>query len=75
MTNLNRRLKKLEALRVTDASGLLPHSQGWLEYWEEQVQLYAAGRLPKGFLFPLSALESVIRNTGDSALGDPANVR
>ena len=70
MTNLQRRLKKLEALRVTDPSGLVPHSQKWLEYWERQVQLYATDQLPKGFLFPLEALDAVIRNTGDSAFDD-----
>jgi hypothetical protein len=31
MTNLERRLKKLEALR-TDASGLVPYSPEWFEY-------------------------------------------
>jgi hypothetical protein len=62
MTNLQRRLRKLEALLPTDPSGFVPHSQKWLEYWKRQVQLYAAGRLPKGFLFPLEAVEAYIRN-------------
>ena len=67
MTNLQRRLKNLEALLVTDPSGFVPHSQKWLEYWESQVELYATDQLPKGFLFPLEALQAVIRNPGDSA--------
>jgi hypothetical protein len=67
MTNLQRRLKKLEALLVTDPSGLVPHSTGWLEYCAIQVELYAADQLPKGVLFPLEALQAVIRNPGDSA--------
>jgi hypothetical protein len=67
MTNLQRRLRKIEALLLTDPSGFVPHSQKWLEYWEHQVELYAAGHLPKGFLFPLEAVQAVIRNTGDSA--------
>ena len=70
MTNLERRLKKLEALLFTDQSGLVPHSQEWLEYWDHQVQLYATDQLPKGFLFPVEALQAVIRNTGDSAFDD-----
>jgi hypothetical protein len=67
MTNLQRRLKKLEALLPPDPSGFVPHSQKWLEYWDHQVELYTAGHLPKGFLFPLEAIEAWIRNTGDSA--------
>jgi hypothetical protein len=67
MANLQRRLKKLEALLATDPSGLVPHSPGWLEYWASQVELYATDQLPKGYLFPLEALQAVIRNTGDSA--------
>jgi len=71
MTNLQRRLKNLEARLFTDPSDLVPHSRSWLEYWERQVQLYAADQLPKGFLFPLETLEAWIRNTGDSAIGGP----
>ena len=56
MTNLQRRLKKLEALLFADQSGLVPHSKKWLEYWKRQVQLYPTDQLPKGFLFPLEAL-------------------
>ena len=32
MSNLQRRLKKLEAL-LTDDAGLVPHSPQWLAYW------------------------------------------
>ena len=71
MTNLQRRLKNLEARLFADQSGLVPHSQSWLKYWERQVQLYATDQLPKGFLFPVEALQAVIRNTDDSAFDDP----
>lgn len=62
MTNLQRRLKKLEALLPPDPSGFVPHSQEWLEYWDRQVQLCTAGQLPKGYLFPLNGIEAWIRN-------------
>ena len=32
MTNLQRRLKNLEARLFTDQSGLVPHSPAWLGY-------------------------------------------
>jgi hypothetical protein len=32
MTNLERRLRKLEAV-LTDHTGLVPHTKPWLDYW------------------------------------------
>lgn len=46
MTNLQRRLKKLEALR-TDASGLVPYSPQRFEYWDEQIYFGVTGREAK----------------------------
>ena len=43
MTNLRHRLKKLEAL-LTDPTGLVPHTQKWLEYWDRQYYLYLSGK-------------------------------
>jgi hypothetical protein len=40
MTNLQRRLKKLEA-QLTDPTGLVPHSQKWLEYWERWIDRWS----------------------------------
>jgi hypothetical protein len=37
MTNLQRRLRKLEDL-MTDRSGLLPGSPAWIEYWMPEVE-------------------------------------
>ena len=45
MTNLQRRLKKLEAY-LTDPSGLVPHTQKWLEYWDRQFNLFLTGQHP-----------------------------
>ncbi len=50
MTNLERRLKKLEALR-TDSSGLMPHSSKWFEHWYKKLDSYIVGEL-YGVLFP-----------------------
>jgi hypothetical protein len=41
VTSLRRRLKKLEAL-LTDPSGLVPHSEKWLEYWERWFDKYTS---------------------------------
>ena len=43
MTNLQRRLKKLEAV-LTDPVGLVPHTKKWLEYWDRQFYLYMTGQ-------------------------------
>jgi hypothetical protein len=64
MTNLERRLKKLEPRR-TDGSCFVPHTSEWLDYWSEQIDRYATGRLT-GVLFPIEALEAWVRNA-DSA--------
>ena len=42
-SNILWRIAELET-RLTDASGLVPHSQEWLDYWILQVSNYAAGR-------------------------------
>ena len=43
MTNLQRRMKKLEGV-MTDPVGLVPHSQKWLKYWDRQYYLFLAGK-------------------------------
>ena len=42
MSNLRRRLRKLEA-RLTDSSGLIPNSQAWLDYWLPRVDRIISG--------------------------------
>lgn len=42
MRNLLRRLQKLEE-RLTDATGLVPHSEAWFAYYEDQCERFAAG--------------------------------
>ena len=60
MTNLERRLRKLEAV-LTDSAGLVPHTQKWLEYWDRQLALFIADQLPEPVLFPYEAIRAVIQ--------------
>jgi len=45
MSNLRRRLQKLEA-RLTDSSGLVPHSQAWRDYWFPRIDRIFSGQEP-----------------------------
>jgi hypothetical protein len=66
MTNLQRRLKKIEG-HMTDVSGLVPHSQRWLEYWDRQIFDYMQDpehRRP-AVLFPIEAFRAVMKFTSD----------
>ena len=68
MTNLERRLKKIEAY-MTDTSGLVPHSRRWLEYWDRQIFNYMTdpdGRRP-AVLFSIEAFRAVLKFTSDPA--------
>jgi hypothetical protein len=68
MTNLQRRLKKIEAF-MTDTSGLVPHPQRWLEYWDRQIFNYMTDpehRRP-AVLFPIYAFRAVMKFTSDPA--------
>lgn len=61
--NVLRRLRKLERL-LKDTSGLVPHTQKWLEYWDRQVYLYMVDEAPdKQTCFPFEAFCAVIRNS------------
>ena len=42
-SNLLRRIEELEA-RSVDGSGLVPHSQQWLAFWQQQFHLYETGQ-------------------------------
>jgi hypothetical protein len=42
MTNLQRRLRKLEA-QLTDSCGLVPYSQKWLHHWEQRIYRMLTG--------------------------------
>jgi hypothetical protein len=57
-------IKALEA-RGTDPSGLVPHSERWLEYWNRQVLNYIADR--EHVPLTLEAVRAVMRYANDSA--------
>jgi len=60
MTNLGRRLTKLEAL-LTDDAGLIPHSPRWLAYWTERIDELESGQdLPNGCKIPLEAVDAIV---------------
>ena len=42
MLRLEGRLRKLEA-RLTDRSGLIPHTQEWLDYWMARMEKLVNG--------------------------------
>jgi hypothetical protein len=62
MANLNRRLKKLEAL-LTDDGGLVPGSSRWWAYWNKQLHKYIA-RDPdvKDCKIPLEVIRTFIQS-------------
>ena len=63
MSNLNRRLKKLEAL-MTDDVGLVTGSPRWWAYWNEQLHKYIEGdgANAKDFKIPLDVLRAWIQS-------------
>jgi hypothetical protein len=66
MTNLRRRLGKLEA-QLIDSSGLVPHSQRWLEYWERWLERYSSDPdFQPQDLMPVEAARAIIAGTSDA---------
>jgi hypothetical protein len=63
MTNLQRRLRKLEGI-LTDGSGLVPHSKKWLAYWDERIPRILNGELRE--LIPLEAVRAWVVNSDDT---------
>lgn len=58
MTNLSRRLRKLEAERF-DGTGLVPHSDAWYAYYIEQLDRVTAGH-PTATMPPLSFIDEML---------------
>ena len=70
MTNLQRRLKKLEGV-LTDPMGLVPHTQKWLEYWDRQFYLYMTGQDRNAiWLSSIAAYRAVMKFAGE----DPSSL-
>ena len=67
MTNLQRRLKKLEEV-LTDPAGLVPHTQKWLEYWDRQYYIYLIGQDRNAIWYSsIAAYRAVMKYAGESA--------
>jgi hypothetical protein len=68
MTSLQRRLTKLEA-HMSDPSGLVPHSQKWLAYWDRQMYDYAMDpeRRRPAVLFSVEAVRAVMQYADNPA--------
>jgi hypothetical protein len=66
MTNLERRLGKLEA-RLVDSSGLVPHSALWLEYWKCWFDDYTKDPSSRaGELMTIEAARAVMASIPDN---------
>jgi hypothetical protein len=60
MSNLQRRLKKLESL-LTDDAGLVPGSPQWLAYWTERADKILNGDDEvKGGQIPFEVLDAIL---------------
>ena len=60
MSDVHRRLKKLEAL-LTDDAGLFPGSERWLAYWVKRADKILNGDDEvKGWQIPLEALDAIL---------------
>jgi hypothetical protein len=57
MSNLQRRLKKLETL-LTDDAGLVPGSRRWLDYWLDQFDRIVRGEKARGV--PLAIFDAIV---------------
>jgi hypothetical protein len=67
MTNLQRRMKKLEGV-MADPVGLVPHSKKWLMYWERQYYLFLSGRdRNEIWLSSIAAYRAVMKYAQDEA--------
>ena len=70
MTNLERRLKKLEGV-LTDPLGFIPHSEKWLEHWDRQYYLYLTGQDRNAiWLTSIAAYRAVMKFAGE----DPSSL-
>jgi hypothetical protein len=61
--NLVRRLRKLEG-RLTDATGLVPHSEAWFAYYEDQCDRFGDGEdVPH---IPLAVIDRIVEDADRS---------
>ena len=61
MSNLQRRLQKLEAL-LTDGAGVVPGSPGWWVYWNERLNKFITGEYDlKDGKIPLEVIRAYVQ--------------
>ena len=70
MARFERRLRKLEA-QLIDRSGLVPHTQQWLDYWFSKLERLAAGEEPgEPGCIPLEAWDAIFAISRSTELDD-----
>jgi hypothetical protein len=57
-SNYSRRLRKLE-MHFTDATGLVPHSDAWFDYWESKLGQIGTGQEPDLRGITLDVIDSI----------------
>ena len=63
--NVLRRLQKLEG-RLTDATGLVPHSDAWFAFWEDKLDRSMNGEDVDMSGFTLAVIDRIVE-AGDRA--------
>jgi len=60
MSSILRRLRRLET-RLTDDSGLRPHSEAWLDYWGHRIERLLGGEAQREpGRIPLEAIDAIV---------------
>jgi len=67
--NLVRRLQKLEG-RLTDATGLVPHSEAWFDFYEDKLFRLIDGENVGNMRIPIEVLDRIVEaaDRADQAL-------
>jgi hypothetical protein len=65
--NLTRRLKKLESRRY-DATGLVPRSEAWFAFWENQFDRLVGGDDIGGARIPIEVVHRMVEEVDREAL-------
>jgi hypothetical protein len=60
MSNILKRLRRLET-RLTDTSGLAPHTEAWLDYWGRRIERHLGGDAQREpGRIPLEAIDAIV---------------
>lgn len=74
VTNLRKRLQRLEAPSSSDPSGCLLYSPGWFQYWEQRIyRLFIAETEPaEPGCLTIEAYRAILVARADQEGGDPS---